>query len=88
MEPGGPTSVPTALNAWRNFADRWDPVALDQTLRDEFDPPKNFARDGEVNNDDLHDHMSRFSRGDRGPDERGDRRSGRRAILTHVIWAR
>jgi hypothetical protein len=45
-----PHPVPPALNAWRNFADRWDPVALDQTLRDEFDPPKNFAKDEQVNN--------------------------------------
>jgi hypothetical protein len=45
-----PHPVPTALNAWRNFADRFDPVALDGTLRDEFDPPKNFAKDEQVNN--------------------------------------
>jgi hypothetical protein len=42
--------VPSALAGWMNFADRWDPVAIDQTLRDEFDPPKNFAHDDEVNN--------------------------------------
>lgn len=47
---GRPNPVPPALKAWRNFADRWDPVALDQTLRDEFDPPKNFATDAQVNN--------------------------------------
>jgi hypothetical protein len=47
---GRPNPVPPALDAWRNFADRWDPVALDQTLRDEFDPPKNFAKDEQVNN--------------------------------------
>jgi len=45
-----PHPVPPALKTWRNFADRWDPVALDQTMRDEFDPPKNFAVDAEVNN--------------------------------------
>jgi hypothetical protein len=38
------------LKTWRNFADRWDPVALDQTMRDEFEPPKNFATDEQVNN--------------------------------------
>jgi hypothetical protein len=47
---GRPNPVPSALNAWRNFADRWDPVALDQTLRDEFDPPPDFAIDAQVNN--------------------------------------
>ena len=45
-----PHPVPPALRTWRNFADRWDPVALDQTLRDEFDPPKDFATDEQVNN--------------------------------------
>ena len=45
-----PHPVPPALRTWRNFADRWDPVALEQTLRDEFDPPKDFATDQQVNN--------------------------------------
>ena len=47
---GRPNPVPTSLTAWRNFGDRFDPVALELTLRDEFEPPKNFAKDDEVNN--------------------------------------
>jgi hypothetical protein len=47
---GRPNPVPASLTAWSNFADRWDPVALDATLRDEFDPPKDFAKDERVNN--------------------------------------
>jgi hypothetical protein len=47
---GRPNPVPASLKAWSNFADRWDPVALDPTLRDAFTPPKNFARDQAVNN--------------------------------------
>ena len=39
--PGGrPNPVPPSLGAWSNFADRFDPVAIDATLRDEFDPPE------------------------------------------------
>ena len=51
-ERSGPSAscAPAALRTWRNFADRWDPVALEQTLRDEFDPPKDFANDQQVNN--------------------------------------
>jgi len=54
---GRPHPVPTPLRAWSNFADRWDPVALDQTLRNEFDPPRDFAVDESVNNsaDNNHD---------------------------------
>jgi hypothetical protein len=47
---GRPNPVPKSLTAWSNFADRFDPVALEATLSDEFLPPKNFARDEEVNN--------------------------------------
>ena len=53
---GRPNPVPGAVKAWANFADRWDPVALDQTLRDEFSPPKNFARDESVNNPAKNNH--------------------------------
>jgi hypothetical protein len=58
-----PHPVPPALKAWSNFADRWDPVALDQTLRDEFDPPRNFAKDEQVNNParDNHELMGYLS---------------------------
>ncbi len=49
-QAGRPNPVPKPLAAWTNFADRFDPVALEATLRDEFDPPKNFATDHEVNN--------------------------------------
>jgi len=54
---GRPNPVPTSLRAWSNFADRWDPVALDATLRNEFDPPRDFATDESVNNpaDNNHD---------------------------------
>jgi hypothetical protein len=48
--------VPTSLTAWRNFGDRFDPVAVEATLRDEFDPPKNFAKDDEVNNQARNNH--------------------------------
>jgi hypothetical protein len=53
---GRPNPVPKSLTAWSNFADRFDPVALEATLRDEFDPPKNFARDEEVNNPARNNH--------------------------------
>jgi hypothetical protein len=53
---GRPNPVPGKLRAWSNFADRWDPVALDATLRDEFRPPKNFARDEAVNNQARNNH--------------------------------
>ncbi len=58
-----PHPVPVALKAWSNFADRWDPVALEQTLRDEFEPPKNFAKDDQVNNParDNHDLLGYLS---------------------------
>lgn len=53
---GRPNPVPSRLASWANFADRWDPVALDASLRDEFDPPKNFARDKAVNNPAPNNH--------------------------------
>lgn len=53
---GKPNPVPTSLAAWSNFADRWDPVALDPTMHDSFRPPVNFARDAEVNNPAPNNH--------------------------------
>ncbi len=47
---GRPHPVPPRLHAWENFADLWDPVALDKTMRDDFDPPPRFAHDQLVNN--------------------------------------
>ncbi len=47
---GRPNPVPASLKEWANFGDRWDPVALDATLRDAFEPPKDFATDEAVNN--------------------------------------
>ncbi len=52
---GRPNPVPPSLGAWSNFADRFDPVALDATLGDEFEP-RSFARDAEVNNDARNNH--------------------------------
>ena len=53
---GRPNPVPKPLRAWSNFADRFDPVALEATLRDEFDPPKDFATDASVNNAARNNH--------------------------------
>ena len=53
---GQPNPVPKPLRAWSNFADRFDPVALEATLRDEFDPPKDFAVDEAVNNAARNNH--------------------------------
>ena len=53
---GRPNPVPKPLRAWSNFADRFDPVALEATLRDEFDPPKDFAVDESVNNAARNNH--------------------------------
>lgn len=53
---GRPNPVPPSLAAWANFSDPFDPVALEQTLRDEFDPPKNFAQDEQVNNQARNNH--------------------------------
>lgn len=51
---GRPNPVPPELAAWSNYADRFDPVAIDQTLRDEFKPP--FVADAEVNNAARNNH--------------------------------
>jgi hypothetical protein len=53
---GRPNPVPTQLSAWDNFADRFDPVALDATLHDEFRPPKDFAQDESVDNQARNNH--------------------------------
>lgn len=53
---GRPNPVPPALQAWANFADRWDAVALDPTLRNEFTPPRDFAKDETVNNPAKNNH--------------------------------
>jgi hypothetical protein len=53
---GRPNPVPKPVRAWSNFADRFDPVALEATLRDEFDPPKDFAVDEAVNNAARNNH--------------------------------
>ena len=53
---GRPNPVPKPVRAWSNFADRFDPVALEATLRDEFDPPKDFAKDTSVNNAARNNH--------------------------------
>jgi len=53
---GRPNPVPPALKAWANFADRWDPVALDPTVRNEFTPPRDFATDESVNNPAKNNH--------------------------------
>jgi len=55
-QAGRPNPVPSQLTAWSNFADRWDPVALDPTLHDEFQPPPNFAKDTTVNNPARNNH--------------------------------
>jgi hypothetical protein len=47
---GRPNPVPGCLREWANFADRFDPVALDATLRDAFRPPRDFAVDEAVDN--------------------------------------
>lgn len=47
---GRPNPIPNGITTWSNFADRFDPVAIDQTMRDEFEPPKNLPRDEQVNN--------------------------------------
>jgi hypothetical protein len=52
---GRPNPVPASLKAWANFADRWDPVTLDPSLHDEFEP-RDFARDAMVNNPAPNNH--------------------------------
>lgn len=53
---GEPNPVPKGLKAWRNFADRFDPVALDATLADAFEPPVSFPVDEAVNNRAFNNH--------------------------------
>ncbi len=53
---GRPHPVPPEVRAWSNFADQFDPVALEASLRGEFEPPRNFARDQEVNNPARNNH--------------------------------
>jgi hypothetical protein len=53
---GRPNPVPKGVKAWANFADRFDPVALDATLRDAFEPPPDFAVDEPVNNGASNNH--------------------------------
>jgi hypothetical protein len=53
---GRPNPVPKGLMAWANFADRFDPVALDASLRDAFEPPEDFADDEVVNNAARNNH--------------------------------
>ena len=55
---GKPHPVPSEVvnGSWLNFADPFDPVALEQTLRDEFTPPPNFATDTQVNNQARNNH--------------------------------
>ena len=52
---GRPNPVPKQVTAWSNFADRFDPVALEATLRDEFEP-KTVVDDEEVNNPSRSNH--------------------------------
>lgn len=53
---GRPNPVPKGLTKWANFADRFDPVALDASLHDAFEPPKDFADDEAVNNAARNNH--------------------------------
>jgi hypothetical protein len=53
---GKPNPVPKSVTAWTNFNDRFDPVAIEQTLRDEFKPPLNLPRDVSVNNPARNNH--------------------------------
>jgi hypothetical protein len=46
---GRPNPVPRPVKAWTNYGDRFDPVAIERTIRDEFSPD-DFARDESVNN--------------------------------------
>lgn len=52
---GRPNPTPRAAKAWTNIRDRFDPVAIEQTLRDEF-APANFIRDESVNNPARNNH--------------------------------
>jgi hypothetical protein len=46
---GRPNPIPAGITEWTNFADRFDPVAIEATLRDEF-KPSNLIEDEAVNN--------------------------------------
>jgi len=52
---GKPNPIPKAAKAWTNFGDRFDPVAIERTLRDEFSPTT-FVRDESVNNPARNNH--------------------------------
>jgi hypothetical protein len=53
---GRPNPVPSSVTAWANFADSWDPVAIDPTLHDEFTPNEKSAKDDRVNNPARNNH--------------------------------
>jgi hypothetical protein len=55
---GRPNPIPPEVRSWANFADRWDPVALDQTLRGEFSSatPTPQPKDESVNNPAQNNH--------------------------------
>lgn len=53
---GEPNPVPKGVKSWLNFADRFDPVALDATLADAFEPPVDFPVDEAVNNRAFNNH--------------------------------
>lgn len=52
---GPPAAVPSCVERWLNFADPRDPVALERTLADEFDPV-DFVVDTAVDNRALLNH--------------------------------
>lgn len=52
---GPPAPVPASVGAWHNFADRFDPVAIEATLADEF-VPGGVVTDTAVDNDALLNH--------------------------------
>ena len=52
---GPPARIPAGVAAWRNFADAFDPVALELTLADEF-LPRDFIVDAIVDNKALLNH--------------------------------
>jgi hypothetical protein len=52
---GRPNPIPVGITEWTNFADRFDPVAIEATLRDEF-KPNNLIEDEAVNNAAANNH--------------------------------
>jgi hypothetical protein len=52
---GRPNPIPASITTWSNFADRFDPVAIEATLRDEF-KPNDLIVDDEVNNRAKNNH--------------------------------